>query len=69
MLQSLQENPEQVRVKPIISVFIEWKARPDGIKPMNSTISNSEAKEKCPGLLIDFYESRISLQFNASSAK
>ena len=43
-------------------VTIEWKVRADGVKPLNSTVMNTEARLKCPMLLVDFYETRINFK-------
>ena len=42
-----------------IQVTIEWKVRADGVKPTESVFTNEVVKDKCPRLLVDFYESRI----------
>ena len=38
---------------------IEWKTRPDGIKPNNSYLTNDILKNSNPMLLIDYYEDRL----------
>lgn len=43
----------------VIMVTIEWRCRPDGIKPSESIFTNEIIKDRCPRLLVDFYESRI----------
>ena len=42
-----------------VLVTIEWKEREDRFKPLNSNISNKIIRNKCPELLVDFYETRI----------
>ncbi|TNV79742.1 hypothetical protein FGO68_gene3745 [Halteria grandinella] len=42
-----------------IQVTIEWKPRADGTRPLESVFTNEIVKDKCPRLLVDFYESRI----------
>jgi hypothetical protein len=51
-----------MKIKPNIHVLIEWETRPSNKKPLNSIITNEDAKKYCPALLVDFYETRISLQ-------
>ena len=55
--------------RPLISVYIEWKQRANGIQPLNSIITNEVAKARCAALLVEFYETRISLQFNSTGAR
>ncbi|CDW72830.1 m-phase phosphoprotein 8 [Stylonychia lemnae] len=43
-----------------INIVIEWQVRKNGFKPLESMITNDQAKQKCPNLLVDFYESKIS---------
>lgn len=43
----------------MIHVTIEWKPRKNGVKPQESVFSNEDVKQRCPKLLVDFYESRI----------
>lgn len=43
----------------LIHVTIEWKVRHNGHKPTETVFTNQEVKERCPKLLVDFYESRI----------
>lgn len=38
---------------------IEWKTRPDGIKPNNTYLTNEIIKNSNPMLLIEFYEDRL----------
>ena len=38
---------------------IEWKTRPDGIKPNNSFLTNTMIKKANPTLLVDFYEDHL----------
>lgn len=42
-----------------ILITIEWKMRPNGLKPTNTVCPNKEVKQFCPMLLIEFYETRI----------
>lgn len=51
-----------------IEVTIEWKTRADGFKPKETQFSNEEIKERCPKLLVDFYESRINSRSKSSAA-
>lgn len=71
-LQRLQSNStsqdDLSKFKPMISVFVEWKTRNNGVKPKNSVITNDLAKKRCAAMLVDFYETRISLQFNNQNA-
>ena len=48
-----------------IYVTIEWQARSDSSKPEDTTFLNEVVKEKCPKLLVDFYESRINARSTA----
>ena len=48
-----------------IYVTIEWQARSDCSKPEDTTFLNEVVKEKCPKLLVDFYESRINARSTA----
>ena len=43
----------------IIYVVMEWRKRANGFKPKETIVTNDVVKEKCPRLLIEFYESRI----------
>ena len=43
----------------IIYVVMEWRKRPNGFKPRETIVTNDVVKEKCPKLLIEYYESRI----------
>lgn len=38
---------------------IEFETRENGVMPENLVCSSEEAREKCPKLLVEFYESRI----------
>ncbi len=42
-----------------IYVMIEWKVRGNGTKPSETTFINEVVKERCPRMLVEFYESRI----------
>lgn len=48
---------------------IEWKPREDGSKPLESVFTNEVIKEKCPRLLVDFYESRINARSRTAAAE
>ena len=66
-LQQYQQNNNNnqiLKIKPNIHVLVEWEPREaqNMKKPTNSIITNEEAKKHCPALLVDFYETRISLQ-------
>jgi len=43
----------------VVTCLVEWMVRKDGTKPADSFISNKVLREKCPHLLLDFYESRL----------
>lgn len=49
-----------------VNCLVEWETRKCGIKPAETFVSNKVLREKCPQLLLDFYESR--LRFPANSA-
>jgi hypothetical protein len=42
-----------------VIVTLDWKERPNGVKPKPSIVPNTIAKDKCPILLVNFYETRI----------
>lgn len=42
-----------------IQVTLEWKVNANGVKPLDSVFTNEIVKDRCPRLLVDFYESRI----------
>jgi hypothetical protein len=42
-----------------IICLVEWKKRADGRIPKPTYYTNAELKERCPNLLIEFYESRL----------
>ena len=51
-----------------IQVTIEWKARASsGVRPGGSIFTNDVIKDKCPRLLVDFYESRINAKSRTST--
>lgn len=51
-----------------IMVTLEWKPRPiTGVKPSESVFTNDIVKERCPRLLVDFYESRINAKSRSSA--
>lgn len=52
-----------------IYVTIEWETRENGYQPPPSQMSNKVAREECPKLLVDFYESRINSKSNAAGTK
>lgn len=62
-----QQNGEIDQSQPQVLVTIEWKSREDGIKPENTIVTNSIAKKQCAELLVDFYESRINVNYNTKS--
>jgi hypothetical protein len=45
-----------------IWVSVAWQARKDGTVPKPGLFLNTEVREQCPKLLVDFYESRINLK-------
>jgi len=45
-----------------IFVSVTWERRSDGVFPRPGLFLNTEVREKCPKLLVDFYESRINLK-------
>jgi len=47
-----------------VNCLVEWMPRENGIKPNDSFISNKILREKCPNLLLDFYESRLRFPSN-----
>jgi len=47
-----------------VNCLVEWNQRKNGIKPMESFVSNKILREKCPNLLLDFYESRLRFPTN-----
>eukprot|EP00347_Sterkiella_histriomuscorum_P012339 403368972 len=55
--------------KHCIEVTIEWQVRADGVKPLPTQYSNNEVKERCPKLLVDFYESRINARSRGGSSQ
>jgi hypothetical protein len=50
-----------------VNCLVEWLPRDNGIKPSDTFISNKILRERCPNLLLDFYESR--LRFPANTVK
>jgi hypothetical protein len=42
-----------------VNCLVEWHARKSGIKPSDTFVTNKILREKCPHLLLDFYESRL----------
>jgi hypothetical protein len=48
----------------MIYVTLEWEARANGFKPENGIFTNDQIKDKCPKLLVEFYESRINFKRN-----
>ncbi len=38
---------------------LSWHRRLDGVLPENTEVSTQQMREKCPHILLDFYESRI----------
>jgi hypothetical protein len=42
-----------------VNCLVEWMPRENGIKPAESFVSNKFLREKCPNILLDFYESRL----------
>lgn len=42
-----------------LDILMEWKARKDGVVPVNSHITGTQARKICPILLLDFYEERL----------
>lgn len=49
-----------------VNCLVEWVPRDNGIKPSDSFISNKILREKCPNILLDFYESRLRFPGNSS---
>jgi hypothetical protein len=45
-----------------ILVNMEWQERADGFKPKPSQFSSDIVRSQFPELLVDFYESKISLK-------
>ena len=50
-----------------VNCLVEWLQRENGIKPLESFISNKILREKCPQLLLDFYESRLKFPNNENN--
>jgi len=50
-----------------VNCKVEWLPRENGVKPADTFISNKLLREKCPNILLDFYESR--LRFPSNPAK
>jgi hypothetical protein len=48
-------------------VTLEWEQRSNGFKPDHSILTNEHVKEKCPRLLVEFYESRINFKGRATT--
>lgn len=42
-----------------VKCLVEWEARRGGVIPASSFVSNRLLRERCPDLLLDFYESRL----------
>jgi hypothetical protein len=42
-----------------VHCLVEWQTRKGGSKPCDSFVHNLILREKCPNLLLDFYESRL----------
>jgi len=42
-----------------VKCLVEWEARKGGVKPADSFVSNKVLRQRCPQLLLDFYESRL----------
>jgi hypothetical protein len=42
-----------------VNCLVDWEKRVNGLKPTESFISNKVLRQKCPYLLLDFYESRL----------
>jgi hypothetical protein len=47
-----------------VNCLVEWLPRKNGIKPQDTFISNKILRDKCPNLLLDFYESRLKFPNN-----
>ncbi len=42
-----------------IQCLVEWQERPDGTQANPTYYNNLVLRNKCPNLLLDFYESRL----------
>jgi hypothetical protein len=42
-----------------VKCLVEWEIRKGGVKPADSFVSNKLLRQRCPQLLLDFYESRL----------
>jgi len=49
-----------------IQCLVEWQEKPDGTQSNPTYYNNFVLRNKCPSLLLDFYESRLKTPMNKS---